>query len=107
MTLFTVHRFGGRIRLVPERFCWTGLVFGPLALAIGGAWASALLLVLAWWGALHWHLPVVAWTLPVATGLFGFDWKRLELRLGGWIDDGVVAGKGRDHALLRLFDRPA
>ena len=105
MTIFTVHRLGGRIRLVPERFCWSGLLFGPFSLAIGGAWATALLLVLAWWAALHWQVRLVAWALPIATGLFGFDWRRLELRLGGWVPSGVVAGHGRDDALLRLLDR--
>ncbi len=107
MTIFTVHRLGSRIRLVPDRFCWTGFLFGPLALAIGGAWLGALLLLLSWWAAIHWNLPLIAATLPVATGLFGFDWKRFELRLGGWIADGVIAGQGRDHALLRLIERAA
>ena len=107
MTIFTVHRLGSRTRLVPERFCWTGLLFGPLALALGGAWASALILLLAWWAALHSGFPAIASALPVATGLFGFDWERLELRLGGWVAEGVVAGQGRDHARLRLLDRMA
>ncbi len=107
MTLFSVHRAGDRVRLVPDRFSLPALLFGPLALAVAGAWLGALLLVAAWMLALRFGLVVLYWGLPALAGLFASDWRRFELGLGGWRADGVVAGLGADHAALRLADQDA
>ena len=106
MTVFTVHR-GGRAGplLVPDRFSWAGLLFGPLFLAAAGAWLGFLLYVAAELAMFRFGAPSLVLVLHAATALSGHDWRRFELRLGGWTEDGIVVGAGRDHALLRLAER--
>ena len=108
MTVFTVHRGPrGAIRLVADGFSWRGLLFGPLFLAATGAWLGALLYALLAIVVVRAGAPVLLLGLDLAVGLFGPDWRRLELRLEGWSPDGIVVGTGRDHALLRLGERAA
>jgi hypothetical protein len=89
--------------LVPEGFSWGALVFGGLWLLAHRAWipgvlalcaAVALGLFLGGWAVL-----VLAWAL----GVFGNDFRRWALSLGGYQLAHVVAATDADGALTRLL----
>ncbi len=113
MRVYTAHRRGGRLALVPEGGSLGALLFGPLWLALHGAWLAALAsaiveLALGRAAALHpggpWPVALLA-GVTAAIGMFGQDLRRLELAAGGYAPFGLVAGRFVDDARLRLADR--
>ncbi len=113
MRVYTAHRRGGRLALVPEGGSLGALLFGPLWLARHGAWLAALAsaiveLALGRAAALHlggpWPVALLA-GVTAAIGMFGHDLRRLELAAGGYASCGIVAGRVTDDARLRLADR--
>ena len=105
MRIYTAHLRAGRGPvLVREGFSWGAFLFGPLWLAVKGAWVAAALalaaLVLA--GTTPFG-PVAGFALFFLLGLFGNDFRRWSLRLGQFTLEQVVAGRSRDEAMLRLL----
>ena len=95
--------------LVPDGFCWPGLILGWLALLRPGGWLGAALagLVALLIGLLARHLPGVWALLPglhLAVALFAHDWRRWELAQAGYVPGPLVAGRDAGAALLRLLD---
>ena len=94
--------------LVPEGFSWGACIFGPLWLAIVGAWIAAAGLLLVWVLLLAFvHGPLRApleLVLAVATGLFGQDLRRLALDWRGYGMAQVIAGRDEEVAFARLLD---
>jgi len=96
-------------RLVKDGMCWPCLFLGWLGLLVLGSWLSALLagtatlILLTLSAAVQPGWPIlVGFNLLLA--LFGNDLRRWELGLRGLARGPVVAGTGRDAALLRLLD---
>lgn len=113
MRIYTTHRRAEQLRLVPEGGSLAALVFGPVWLAVHGAWLAALagaIVELLLGRAVGSHL-LAPWSVAclacvvVGIGMFGQDLRRLELAAGGFVPAGVVAGRSVDEALLRLGDR--
>jgi hypothetical protein len=93
--------------LLKEGFAWGGYLFGPLWLAVRGAWIPAALgiaayvLIFAVCGE-RTALPLIAlanWTI----GLFGLDLLRWALHLRGFTLAHVVAARDADSAFVRLL----
>ena len=90
--------------LMPERFSWWGLFFGPLWLMRHGVW---------WWGLGALAAAVLApWPVGLAIhllcGLCGPDARRAALGRRGWRLETVVVAENADAALHRLLSlRPA
>ena len=114
MRIYTAHRRGVRLALVPEGGSLGALLFGPLWFAVHGAWlaalASAIIELALGQAALHlggpWPVALLA-GVTAAIGMFGHDLRRLELAAGGYASCGIVAGRVTDDARLRLADREA
>ncbi len=106
-------RRGRSVRLLPEGGSLLATILGPIWLALHGAWLTAfaaaiaeLLLGRACAAPPLWpEAPAVLAGLVAAIGLFGHDLRRWELRLGGWREIALVAGRTADDAFLRLHDR--
>jgi hypothetical protein len=103
MRAFTVHLPPAAVTsapiLMPERFSFWALVFGPLWLMRHGVW---------WWGLAALALSIVApWPVEVAIhvlcGLCGRDARRAALGRRGWRLEGVVMAENADAALRRLL----
>ena len=95
--------------LVPERFSWGALIFGPLWLAAHSAWVPAALVLAA-------DILLAALTagptraalllaLAVWLGVTGNDLRRWSLRLRGFVLREVVIGRDETEALGLLLDR--
>ena len=113
MKIYTAHRSGDRLRLVPEGGSLAATVFGPLWLAFHGAWLGALgaaivELLLGRAAAIDlaepWPSACLA-GIVAAIGMFGNDLRRAELAAGGYRPAGIVAGRDIDEARLRLADQ--
>jgi len=95
--------------LVPERFSGGALVFGPLWLAVHGAWIPAALVLAA--DILIAALPsgptqaALLLALAIWTGVAGNDLRRWSLRLRGFVLREVVGARDETEALGRLLDR--
>ncbi|CAH2600699.1 protein of unknown function [Rhodovastum atsumiense] len=109
MTIWTAYLRQGRPPvLVPETFSWGAALFGPLWLAVHGAWIAAVLALCAGL-ALGLALPAPAGTLAALAlawflGLTGQDLRRWSLEQRGWRLAGVVAAPDDDGALARLLE---
>ncbi len=109
MTVWTVHLRAGRPAvLVPERFSFWAMLFGPLWLLAHGAWIPAVLVFCAFVvaavavpGSLGLVVLVgMAWLV----GLSAQDMRRWSLGLRGYALVHVVAGTDADVAVARLHD---
>lgn len=108
MKIYTAHLRAGRVPvLVTEGFTWGALLFGPLWLLWHRAWVVALLslvpLGLALLAPPAWR-PVLSFGVLLLLGFSGRDLVRWSLARRGYALAHVVAGRGRDDALLRLMD---
>jgi hypothetical protein len=106
--VFTAHTHPARAPvLVPERFSWAALIFGPLWLAAHRAWIAAAVLLLL--DLLATRLPEPGWrpyvslALAVLAGLLGNDLRRWSLARRGRPAVHVVAARNRDEAYARLL----
>jgi hypothetical protein len=108
--IWTVHSRAGRAPvLIPEKFSWGGLVFGPLWLLAHGSWIPGVI-ALAVCIALAVALPpplgtILDVALFWAIGLAGNDLRRWSLARRGFALVQVVAERNTDAALARLLDR--
>jgi hypothetical protein len=116
MRSWTVHAAANRatvpttiaadVRLVPEGFCWAGLLLGPLWLLAQGSWLAGSALLLAG-GALAFLLPDLApsvlFALHAIAGLLAHDLRRVALQRRGLPVAGVIVAAHRDDAILRLW----
>ncbi len=112
MTTYTVHLHQRKAPvLVPERFSWGALILGPLWLLLQGVWIAAALsgafLLLVCTVAPPALRPLLAVGVMVLLGLLGNDLRRGHLGLRRFRLDGVVAGRSRDAALVRLLSHRA
>lgn len=85
--------------LLAERFCWWGLLLGPLWLLRHRMWWQAvvmlvLMVVLPWPGALALH---------VLLGFIGIDLRSGALQRRGWKLEAVVVARDEATALRRLL----
>ncbi|MFT8719896.1 hypothetical protein [Acetobacter sp.] len=104
------RRRNGLPILVSQKTRWSILFFGALALLgsgarITGLLAIALILVTSALLANSWLLPVIMLPGRIALAVFGSEIIEWELRLRGFVRNGVVAGPNKDAALLRYMDR--
>jgi hypothetical protein len=95
--------------LVPERFSWGALLFGPLWLALHGAWIAAILAFAAD-AAIGELVPdisgaVLSAALALLLGLFGQDLRRWTLERRGFAMAHIVAAPDAESALVRLLQR--
>jgi hypothetical protein len=109
MKTWTVHlRAGTAPVLVPETFCWTALLLGPLWLLAHRAWIAAVLVLCAETAALaaaHGTLRLMlALAILWSLGLFGQDLRRWSLGRRGFVLSHVVAAATGDAATARLLD---
>ena len=101
------------LRLLPEGRSLLAALLGPVWFALHGAWLTAFLVAIAelllnracavaplWPAASALLVGLIA-----AIGLFAHDLRRWEMRLGGWREIAIVAGRSRDDAFLRFHDR--
>ena len=110
MRFWTGHfRPGAPPVLVREGFSRGALVFGPLWLAVHGAWIPAALVLAA--DILIAALPsgptqaALLLALAIWTGVAGNDLRRWSLRLRGFVLREVVGARDETEALGRLLDR--
>ncbi len=108
MKTYTVHLHRRKAPvLVPERFSWGALFFGPLWLLLHGAWVAVVLslaiLFLAWTVPPLSLRPLLVAGLMLLHGLLGNDVRRWHLGFRRFRLEGVVAGRSRDEALFRLL----
>jgi hypothetical protein len=93
--------------LVPERFAWGALFFGPVWLAAYRAWIPAILslaagLVIAL--LTHGIAQVVLMTgLALILGLTGHDLRRWSLERSGYLLVHVLAGRDEIEAMRQLL----
>lgn len=112
MTTYTVHLHDQKSPvLVPERFSWGALFLGPLWLLLQGVWIAAVLsgiiLFLACTMPPPALRPLLAFGVMLLLGLLGHDLRRGSLALRCFELDGVVTGRNRDEALVRLLSHRA
>jgi hypothetical protein len=110
MRVWTVHtRDASRPVLVPERFTWAGLLFGPFWLLSRGAWLAGLIALAADFAILFAKIGPAGTVLGFGTawliGLFGNDLRRWSLDRRGYRLTEVVAEQDQDAALARLLTR--
>lgn len=95
-------------RLLPERFSWGAVVFGPLWLLARGLWVSAILWCAVAVAAVALLPPALVppalGTLQLLLGFSAHDLRRAALQQRGWTLLQVVAAPDEDAALLRLID---
>ena len=104
------RRKNGLPILVSQKTRWSILFFGALALFGSGARIAGLLtfasiLVTSALLANSWLLPAIMLPARIALAVFGSEVIEWELRLRGFVRNGVVAGPDKDTALLRYMDR--
>lgn len=120
MRIYTVHlRREGLdpdrdIVLVKEGFNWPALLFSLLWALWHGLWLVALGLVLAevilgttmrFLGAGPWIETAIFTGVAMIFAFIANDLRRWTLRRRGFVQAGVIAGRNRDAAEVRLFDR--
>ncbi len=108
MKTYTVHLHRRKPPvLVPERFSWGALIFGPLWLLLKGVWIPAVLsgavLFLACTVPPPPLRPLAAIGVMVLLGLLGNDLRRWDLGFRRFRIGCVVAARNRDEALFRLW----
>ncbi|HVY13701.1 MAG TPA: DUF2628 domain-containing protein [Rhodopila sp.] len=108
MTFYSTHlKPNAEPILVPERFAWGALVFGPLWLAAHCAWIPAVLAFVA--GLLivtltHGGLAVLLMSgLAAILGLTGNDLRRWSLERRGYVLVHVFGGRDEIEAMQRLL----
>jgi len=110
MRFWTGHvRDGAAPVLVREGFSWGALIFGPLWLAMRGAWVPAALvlaaiILIAALSAGPAEAALFA-ALAVWLGVSGNDLRRWSLRLRGFVLQEVVGARGETEALGELLER--
>ncbi len=92
----------GGIVLVPDRFSWAALFFGPFWFLWHGAWPLALATGVAW--GLIGILPpaqggIAGLLFSILTGLEGNAWRQWYMRWRGYEDIGLVLAHDADEAL--------
>ena len=108
MKVYTAHVHPARRPvLVPERFSWSAVFFGPFWLLWHRAWIPAALaaaaLVLACTAVPPHARRDAAILLLLVLGVFGNDLRRWSLERAGYALGHVVAGRSRDEATFRLL----
>lgn len=108
MTFWTAHlRNEAEPVVIPERFAWGGLVFGPFWLALHRAWIAAAIVL-----ALDVLIGVLApspidivaeCALALLVGLLGHDLWRWSLQARGYLETHVLAARDETEALGRLL----
>lgn len=94
--------------LVPERFAWGALFFGPIWLLVHRAWIPAVLALAAMvLAAALFHRPQAAALitgLAVLLGLTGHDLRRWSLERRGYLLVHVVSGRDEIDAMRHLLE---
>ena len=108
MKTYTVHLHRRKPPvLVPERFSWGALFFGPLWLLWHHAWIAAVLAVAVLFLACTVppppFRPLIAFTVMLLLGLLGNDIRRWHLGFQRFHLGCIVAGRNHDEALFRLL----
>lgn len=108
MTFWTAHlRNETEPLVIPERFAWGGLLFGPLWLALHGTWIPAIVVL-----ALDILIGVLAprpadivlgCALALMVGLLGHDLRRWNLQARGYLETHVLSAPTEADALSRLL----
>lgn len=115
--MFTAHaERDGPLRLIPHRFTWAGLWFGPLWLLAQRLWwpaaavaaIGAMLILAARWGAISAGAAELAWLLlSVLIGLEGQELRRRALLRRSAPLSGFAYGHDEAEALAREAFRAA
>lgn len=108
MIFWTAHlRSEAEPVVIPERFAWGGLVFGPFWLALHRAWVPAVI-VLALDVLIGALAPspadiVLECGLALLVGLLGHDLRRWNLQARGYLQTHVLAARDESDALGRVL----
>jgi hypothetical protein len=92
--------------MVPERFSWAALLFGPLWLLAHKLWGPAAVLFVAS-AVLGFVSPWAAAGLQLVFAFEAEDVRRWALARQGWSVAGVVAAADAEAATQRLLDAAA